>query len=539
MPATLNAKLIRRSVKRGLIAVAGAVALSAIGCTSSQMGDRPRTGMSVGDASTQPTTARVSSNKAAPMFAPLPADRMIRGSLAFPTGDPKTSAIVLEKAVPAEVVSGKPYTYELVVKNVSQTKLDNVIVTETVPAGLKLSDKLEGAALAIDNDRATIKIGTLQPGEVRTLKVGATATQGGGVTAATSVTYDSMLSMGVKVVTPQLAMTKTLPADVLVCDKVPLKIALTNGGTGTARNVKLEDTLPEGITTADGKPTIFLNLGDLVAGETKNVDVFLKLTKPGAFSNSAIATADDGLRAEASASITAHQAVLELEKSGPKQQYVGVPYTYDIKVTNKGDADAMNVMLVDILPNGLIATDASDGGRIENGRVTWNLANLSKSTAKQYKLTVRGVDPGTAHNTVSAQADCAAVATVSADTALIGVPAIKLEVTEEPNPVVVGNDAVYTVTISNQGSAVATNINVVSELENQMEFKAMGGTTPGKVDGNKVTFNTLATLAPKAKAVYTITVRAKEPGDVRFKTTLTSDQLGRPVEELESTTFYK
>jgi uncharacterized repeat protein (TIGR01451 family) len=384
-----------------------------------------------------------------------------------------------------------------------------------------------------------MKVGTLQVGEVRTLKVGATATQGGGVTAATSITYDSMLQMGVKVVTPQLTMTHTLPAEVLVCDKVPLKLALTNGGTGTAHNVKLEDTLPEGITTADGKATISLSLGDLIAGETKNIDLFLKLTKPGLFSNNAIATADDGLRAEASASITAHQAVLELEKSGPKQQYVGVPYTYDIKVTNKGDADAVNVMIVDTLPNGLVATDASDGGKIENGRVTWTLANLSKATAKQYKLTVRGIDPGTAHNTVSAQADCAAVASVSADTALIGVPAIKLDVTEEPNPVVVGNDATYTITVSNQGSAVATNLNIVSELENPMEFKSMNGATPGKQDGNRITFNTLATLAPKAKVSYTIVVKAKEAGDVRFKTTLTSDQLSRPVEELEGTTFYK
>lgn len=536
MPATSNAHLIRRSMRNGVLAVAGAVALCAIGCTSSQMNDGGRASL---DASTQPTTARVSSNKSAPLFAPLPADRMIRGSLAFPTGDPKTSAIVLEKAVPAEVVSGKPYTYELTIKNVSQTKLDNVIVTETVPAGLKLSDKLEGAALNIDNDRAYMKVGTLQPGETRTLKVGATATQGGGVTAATSVTYDSMLSMGVKVVTPQLAMTKTLPADVLVCDKVPLKIALTNGGTGTAHNVKLEDTLPEGITTADGKPKIFLELGDLIAGETKNVEIGLKLSRPGAFSNTAIATADDGLRAEATAGMSAHQAVLELEKTGPKQQYVGVPYTYDIKVTNKGDAEAVNVQLVDLLPNGLVAVDASDGGRIENGRVTWTFSTLAKATAKQLKLTVKGVDPGTAHNTVSAQADCAAVATVSADTTLIGVPAVKLDVTEDPNPVVVGNEATYTITVSNQGSAVATNLNIVSELENPMEFLSMQGSTQGKVDGNKVTFNTLATLAPKAKAVYTIVVKAKEAGDVRFKTSLTSDQLSRPVEEIESTTFYK
>jgi uncharacterized repeat protein (TIGR01451 family) len=464
---------------------------------------------------------------------------MMRGSLAFPTGDPRTSAIVLEKAVPAEVITGKPYTYELVVRNVSASKLDNVSIVETLPAGLKLAARVEGAALTIDQDRAYLKVGTLNPGESRTLKVGATASQQGAVTNATSVTYDSMLSLGVRVVTPALAMTKSLPVDALLCDNVPLKISLTNSGTGTARNVTLEDMLPEGVTTADGKPNIYLTLGDLVAGETKNVELPLRLTRAGKFDNTAVATADDGLRAEATASMSVHQAVLELEKSGPKQQYVGVPYTYEIKVTNMGDADAAGLTLVDTLPIGLVATHASDGGKIENGRVTWNFGALSPKTAKQLTLTVQGTDPGTAHNVITAQASCAAPATVSADTALIGVPAIRLEVTNEPNPVVVGNDATYTITVSNQGSAVATNLRIESELESQMEYLASTGATAATLDGTTVAFAPLAMLAPKAKVVYTVLVKARDAGDVRFKTKLTSDQLGRPVEELESTTFYK
>ena len=92
---------------------------------------------------------------------------------------------------------------------------------------------------------------------------------------------------------------------------------------------------------------------------------------------------------------------------------------------------------------------------------------------------------------------------------------------------------------SNQGSAIATNIRMLVTLEDSMTFVNSGGVTTGNIDGKLITFEPLATLAPKAVATYTVTVRAKSEGDVRFKATLTSDQLKRPVEETESTNFYK
>ena len=523
-------------LRTGAIAVALATMAVSTGCKSTQTSS---TGHSL--STTQPvvTSTNSNSNVKAPLFASMSGEKMIRGSVAYPTGDPKTSAIVLEKAVPSEVIANKPYDYELKVSNVSDAKLENVEIVETMPAGMKLGDKVDGAAMSMADGKASFKVGTLNPGESKVLKVNATATQSGAITNCSSVKYDSSLCLGVNVVSPTLALTKTLPADVNVCDQVPLKITLTNNGTGTAKNVKFEDALPEGMSTLDGKPMINFNVGDLAAGETKAFDVPLKLNKTGKFSNTAVATADDGLRSEATAVVSAHQAVLEVTKTGPKQTYVGVPYGYDITVSNKGDADAKNLIVIDTLPAGVTALEASDGGKIEAGKVTWNLGELAKATQKQLKLSVRGIDVGSARNTVSAQADCATTATVAADTSLVGIPAILLEVVDSPDPVMVGNTTTYTIAVTNQGSAVATNVKLVSELEVQMEYVESQGATVGKAEGAKITFEPLATLAPKAKAVYTIVVKAKDAGDVRFKTTMTSDQLGRPVDELESTTFYK
>lgn len=516
-----------RKLRAVLFVAAGAAVLFSTGCTKTRK-----------SAATTQASATTQS-----LFAPPPtvtsAAGMVRGSMAYPTGDPRTSALVLEKAVPAEVIANKPYEYLLTVSNVSTTKLDNVVIHETLPAGLKLGDKVEGAAMSLANGKAAITVGTLEPGASKTIKVPATATAAGAVTNCASVTYDSALCMNVNVVAPALALTKSFPADVLVCDAVPLKFTLTNNGSGTARNVKLVDKLPEGMTTADGKNEINLVVGDIAAGQTKPVEVNVKLAKTGEYTSTATATAEDGLKAEASAKLAAHQPVLVVEKTGPTKQYVGVPFTYDIKVTNKGDADAKETVVTDVLPAGLTATEASEGGRITGGKVEWKLGALAKGASRELKLTVRGTETTTARNTVTAQAVCATVASVSAETQLVGIPAILLEVKDSPDPVVVGATTTYTIAVTNQGSAVATNVKLMGTLENQMEFVSAKGDTNSKAEGQTVTFDPLATLAPKATATWTVVVKASAEGDVRFKTTLTSDQLSRPVEELESTTFYK
>jgi uncharacterized repeat protein (TIGR01451 family) len=107
------------------------------------------------------------------------------------------------------------------------------------------------------------------------------------------------------------------------------------------------------------------------------------------------------------------------------------------------------------------------------------------------------------------------------------------------DPIAVGEVETYIITITNQGSATDTNIKITGMLEPEMEFVSCGGATAGTADGKNITFEPLPSLAPKAKAVWEVKVKAMKAGDVRFKTVLQSDQLTRPVEKTEATRFYQ
>ena len=59
---------------------------------------------------------------------------MLSARLAYPPGDMETSALMVEKLTPVEVVAGQPFEYEMLVTNLTSLPLENVVVTETKDA---------------------------------------------------------------------------------------------------------------------------------------------------------------------------------------------------------------------------------------------------------------------------------------------------------------------------------------------------------------------------------------------------------------------
>ena len=97
----------------------------------------------------------------------------------------------------------------------------------------------------------------------------------------------------------------------------------------------------------------------------------------------------------------------------------------------------------------------------------------------------------------------------------------------------------YVVTVTNQGSAPATNVRITCTLEPNQEYVSSSGDSTGTARGATVTFEPFASIPPKGKATWRIVVRNVKAGDVRFKVSMMTDQLTRPVEETEATNVYE
>jgi uncharacterized repeat protein (TIGR01451 family) len=460
-------------------------------------------------------------------------------SMAYPTGDPKTSVLGVEKGFPREVRLNQPFDYEVRLTNLTNYEIQDVVLIDEPSGNLQITGlSPEGRAGA--NGGRSWAIGSLGPKESTTIRATGVASGAGNVGSCTTVSYTPQLCAAVPVVEPKLRLTKTGPAEALQCDEITYTFEVSNTGSGAVRNVRINDPLPAGLLTADGQRAVTIDAGTIEAGKSKSFTAKVRPERTGRFENRATATGEGGLTAESTMVATVvRQPVLQIAKRCPEQQFIGRPLNYEITVTNVGDGVARNVVIEDGIPSGAEFNMASDGGRATRGKVAWNLGTIQPKASKTVTLRLNPTGSGRYANTATARADCATPVSASCGTQVSGIPAILLEVVDVEDPIQVGDNETYVITVTNQGSAPGTNIRIVCTLEENQQYVSSSGATRGTARGRQVTFEPLASLAAKDKATFRVVARSVSTGDVRFKVTMTSDQLSRPVEETEATNLYE
>lgn len=455
---------------------------------------------------------------------------------AIPTGAESTSVMLLEKSAPAEVSVGQEFTYTIKATNLTPCELDEVVVTDTIPKGISYKGSSPTAVQA--GDLLTWDLGTIPGKASKTITLKAAATGTGEFTNCVRASYKEKLCLTIKAVEPKLTLKKSAPAEVLLCDLIPITLTVANPGSGAATGVVVTDTLPAGLKTVDGKTAATFDVGTLNPGESKTLTVSAQATKTGTFDNKAVAKANGGLSADAATTTVVRQPVLTIAKTATKMVYEGRPISYSIKVANTGDAVAANTVVTDTLPAGVSFVSATDGGVFANGVVTWNLGNLADGVEKTLGVTAKSVAQGTQLNRAEAKATCAEAVAATASTEVKGIPAILLEVIDIADPIEVGGQETYIITATNQGTAVDKNVTISCTLEDSQSYVSSSGATVGRLDGKTVKFAPLPSLPAKQKAEWRVVVKAGKAGDVRFSVELNSDMLERPVNETESTHQY-
>jgi len=458
-------------------------------------------------------------------------------SQAFPTGDVNSSLILLETTAPAEVVVNQPFICKLKATNLTDCDLEDVVVTDKLPANLDVMAS-DPKAIVKEGNLAEWSLGQLGPKESKTITVKLQPKDASDITHCAKASAVTSMCSTVKVVSPKLQLKKTTPSTALLCNKIPVKLVVSNTGTGAIKNVLVTDNLPAGLALADGKTATSFTVPVLAAGESKEFVFDAKAAKSGEFKNTATATADGDLKAEDASTVVVQQPILVITKDATKTQFAGRVIDYTITVTNTGDAAAQNLVVSDPIPAGTTFVKASAGGKVVEGKVMWSVASLEPNGKTTVSFTVNTAVAGKIVNKATAEAACATAVSASAETDVKGIPAILLEVVDITDPIEVGAQETYVIKVTNQGNAPDNNIKIVCTLEDSQNYVSSSGPTAGTANGQVITFAPLASLGPKQVAEWKVEVKAVKAGDVRFTTQLTSDMLTRPVQETEATNQY-
>ena len=452
---------------------------------------------------------------------------------------PECGIVQLDKIVPNEIGLNRTFNYTIKISNLTETTLTDIIITEHLPDNFKYMST--NPAAKQEEKKLIWDIPSLGPKARKQFTVSGVATYTEPLKYCTTIITPVIPACAViQVIQPELKLSKTAPAEVLLCDLIPVRFVVTNAGTGSIQNVKIVDNLPAGLRTTDGKSELVFDAGSLGAGQSRQFTAELRATQTGTFVSSALASSTTGLRVESAATTTSvGMPILTISKTGPERLYIGRPAAYEITIANRSDVLAKNTIMEDTIPNGVTGVKATAGAKLSGSKLVWEFGTLEPNASKNVRVTYTPMKAGTLINNATVTAYCAEAVTSTMRTTVTGIPALSLEVVDVEDPIRTGNRATYVIRVENQGSAPATNIRIACILENNVQYISSAGATAGSREGQTVRFFPLGNLAPKATAAWRVVVEAVRPGDVRFKAIMNADQLTRPVEETESTHIYE
>jgi uncharacterized repeat protein (TIGR01451 family) len=263
--------------------------------------------------------------------------------------------LVLSASAPKQTVLGDAATVALTVSNPGDAPAEHVKITAT------LTDGLEHAG----GKTAVFNLDNLGPNEGRTVLVQCGTKGEGHQVCAAVATAEPELSAqdtaAIDVLVPRVDVAVSGPGMRYLDRHAVYSFKVSNPGTATANHVTLTDQVPAGFkfaaATCGGRHdfasrAVVWFLGDLPAGQSKEVSLDLVAINPGEYANKATVTAARGLRAMSEVGTRLEGLpglLMELvDLEDPVE--VGKDDSYEIRVANTGTKTETGLQVTCTIP---------------------------------------------------------------------------------------------------------------------------------------------------------------------------------------------
>lgn len=338
---------------------------------------------------------------------------------------------------------------------------------------------------------------------------------------------------------PRIEVQKFAPAEAGLCDPVEVRITVRNTGAVPVTQIRIQDALPAGFHLKDQGVAVDMEAGSLQPGEGRELKFAMFATSAGTYINEARVVTAEGIVQTATATTRILAPALVLECTAPRFVYLGRPTEVCLSITNTGEAPEPQPVITLPVPAGAELSAASDDGTLTSGEIVWRLPALGPGESRKVCATFAPrTELGSFTFAAGARGGCAPPAASSCTTEIRGVPGILVEVVDQTDPIQVGEEVTYLITVTNQGTTEGTQLRLTCALPPAQEFVSTSGVTPGNAQGRTIRFEPLALLPAKESVQWQVTIRALQRADARFRTELISDQFDRPIIEMESTHQY-
>ena len=411
---------------------------------------------------------------------------------------------------------GDNVNYTVTVTNDGMGDAKDVVVRDVLGEGLTFVDATGNYSFD-EVTRTVTWIVDLAKGESKVFSVIATVVGYGNVTNSLVV---GNKTAGVNVTVPEINPDKTVDNEIPnFGDNVTYTVKVTNDGIGDANNVVITDVLDKGLKflnatgnfTYDEKTGTITWTVDLDKGKTKTFNVNVTVLGYGVLPNTVAVGNKTAVR-----NITVPE-IITVKEVNSSDIHIGDEITYTITVSNSGKINATNVVIRDILPEGLKFINASNGGVYDpvTGIITWIL-NITANSTVDLTVDVCVNKSGNITNTVNVGNKTSNCTIESGD-----IVDLEIHIVADKSEIYVGDNIVYTVTVINNGPSDAINTIANILIPNALSI-LLYNATKGTFDITSGNWS-IGNLTNGEKVVLTFVAKALNEGNSTVYVNVTSE----------------
>ena len=452
---------------------------------------------------------------------------------------PVTNQVTVEWVKRGEFNVGQECRADLIVKNTGSTPVTQVAIDAFFPTNVRLIAADPKPASA--TDRLTWTIDQLDAGSEQTMTVKMIPSKRGDIGASAQVRIVGTNSTSFAVQEPMLKIEVKSPTqEIMLGDPASQMITVTNPGTGTVHDVKVEAKLSEGLEHATREDRLVIDVGSVGPGETRSIRLGLTAAKGGTQSVTVNATSSCDAASTDTVEFNVVAPSLKIAVEGPSLRYKGRNAKYTLTVTNDGSLVNNNVRISQSVADGFKFVSADKGGKFDSsvGSIQWFITKLAPGESTQVTCELNSLKLGEFAHTVQVVSDAGVQADAKIETRVDGIASLTMELVDLDDPVEVGSETAYEIRVKNDGSKVASGVSIVCDLPAGMEFLSAKAPVDQTIQGGQLIFKPIDQIAPGSQVTVRIQMKVGRDGSHRMRVRLTGGGLQEPMLLEEVTRAY-
>ncbi len=440
----------------------------------------------------------------------------------------QTPGITLEWVRSGAFNVGQLSTIELIIRNTMKSTVSGVEAEVSIPASCEILEMTPPPS----EEAVTMQwsLGTLHAAESRTIRFQMIPHTPGDTQLHAAVRMTGTSTISMNIVEPMLELAVTGPEAAEAGEQLGYLVQVSNPGSGTAENVVILASLPEGLEHKSGK-LLNIGIGTLNPGESRQAKLSLTANRGGQYALDIKAQADGDLLEEVSTEVTVSEPQLQIAIAGPNGEMAGRNADYRVHVENAGSVPSTNVRAKYKVPDGYEFVSANRGGRFSGAdqTVEWFVGTLQPEEKSEFLVTMRAAVPGQAVHQAGVISEHGQVTMCEHNTEVEGAATLEMKMVATKPARRSGDESTWEVRLINSGTSPAKAVGMSCELPPGVTLLDVNGPTEYIAENGVLVFRSLPELAAGDDVTFEIRVRCNRAGNHRLRMRIASTSLSEPL----------